>query len=115
MNYASAGLLNLCLHAFSDRNSEGKVEIDVWRCVYCLIGILAVKIAANLMEANLWFFLDNLIGVKIVYMIKCFLFDKALKKPIGRDKEFGIGEITNMNDSDIKQLSEVAFQAINLF
>ena len=115
MEYVSAFLLNFCLKAFSQKNALGESDINIWYCIYSLAGILVVKIINSIMGSNLWFFLDNLIGVKIVYMIKCFLFQKALNKPIGRDKEFGIGEISNMNDSDVKKITDVAFQSINMF
>ena len=105
----------MSLHAFSDKGADGTSGIDVWKCSYCLGGIIFVKLANTLMNANLYFFMDNLIGVKVVYIIRCFLLDKALKKPIARDKEFSIGEISNMNNSDISKISYLAFDSITMF
>ena len=115
MEYLNALLLNLSLKAFSESDSEGKQSLNVLRCTYCLTGIIAVKLVNTIVNSNLYFFMDNLIGVKVVYVLRCYLLVKSLKKPLARDKEFTIGEISNMNNSDLSKLGDLAFDSITLF
>jgi ABC-type multidrug transport system fused ATPase/permease subunit len=114
IEYGNTLLINLTLHAFSDIDASGEVHINYWRCSYCLLAILVLKPTQTVLNSNVNFFMDNLIGVRLVVVIRCFLFEKALRKPISRDKEFSIGEISNMNNSDIHKVTQVAWNSVNI-
>jgi ABC-type multidrug transport system fused ATPase/permease subunit len=111
--YANTGLMFLVLGAFKSAE-DNKTPID-YQQVWLLFGaMIIVRIINNIVASNYQFFIDNIIGVKLVMILRCQLFAKALKKPVQRDKEFTVGEILNMNSSDVIRVQDFAMKARDL-
>ena len=112
--YFSAGLLYWTLHAFDAKNEEGNSQIEWTRVFMLLAAIVVTRILNTLLNANLWFIMDNLIGVKLVNILKCLILEKSLDKAISREKQFSTGEILNLTNSDINKVETLAWNILNI-
>jgi len=52
------------LHAFDAKNDSGEKKVDWFKVSMLLFAIVFTRILNTLLSANLWFIMDNLIGVK---------------------------------------------------
>ena len=108
VEFLNAGLLYWTLHAFDAKNQEGMSQIQWSKIGLLLSAIVFTRILNTLLNANLWFIMDNLIGVKLVNILKCLILEKSLNKAISREKQFTAGEILNLTNSDINKVNQLA-------
>ena len=109
MEYVSTFLMYFTLNAFKE---EPINLVKIWQ----LLGsIILSRIFNTMLSAWLWFVIDNLIGIKILYSQNCILLDTSLKKCFQRDKEFTVGEVMNQNTTDINKITSLAGKACDIF
>jgi len=112
-DYALVALVYNIIQSFNNINDQtGEREI-LWKKFFILISIrISFKVIRPMYGIFLHFFVDNMIAKRVYTMLKCLLFEKAMKKSTFRDKEFGVGEITNLIDGDLREFSGIGWNAM---
>jgi len=109
MEYLGTFLMFFTLNAFKEEQVN---YVKIWSL---LAAIVTSRVINTMLSSWLWFVIDNLIGVKVLYSLNVILLKTSLKKCFQRDKEFTVGEVMNLNTTDINRITSLAGKAVDIF
>lgn len=103
IDYSIIALIYYMIKSFNNINDKTGERDILWTQFLILASIrIFIKACVPVYVMANHFFVDNITCKKIRNILRCLIFEKSLRKSVLRDKEFGVGKITNLLDGDVE-------------
>lgn len=113
-NYVGTGLYYKTIQSTKDKDEQGVAFFNVYKVAFWILLIAVNRFLSDLLNNNIWLLKDNLIGARLRCILKALIFNKATKKGVLRDQEYGVGEIMNLTDSDVGKFCSISTKIIEI-